>query len=264
LDSNKVETQWPDFEVRRYGDVILCVGEDSVIWPSDATLLSNLAILKPIEAPSAAREYESNWSAPKFLMNNGMVMVGVSILLIPILMIVFGSESIQAEPRPETNLMAKSLLSKIKQKLESEKFRGLDVKNEQGRMFVEGVVEDAAEDTRARSALMAYDRSVVVMSWSTASQISDSITSALNEPNIKVEYVGDGNFVVEGIASSPDQIRVKASKLKNDFSSGVRSIEVRVQNKNNPQAKASAMLESGSLSYVVRPDGGKTFTTTTY
>lgn len=260
VDAKETEHPWADFDVRRFGDVVLCVGEDSAIWPSDTTLLASLPASTPVVAASAAVPTNGARSlAPQLLLRNLLVVAVAGMLLLPMVLVVFGPKNIQAAQSSQTDARAATFINKIKQALHAEKLQGLDVRVEQGRLWVEGLVSDAAEDALARKTLQPFDRVLVVSAWQTASQLGDTMTTALNEPGVQVRHVGSGHFVAQGSAERPDDVRAKAGKLKNDFANNVRSLEVRVQTKASPQTKVSAMLEAGGLSYVVRPDGSKSF-----
>ncbi len=259
LDLKGAEHPWPDFEVRRFGDVVLCIGEDHAIWPSDASLLSNLPSLSPVVASASVPIGSTHSMAPQLLLRNVLLVAVVGMLLLPMVLAVFGPKHIQAAQNPQTDTRAVTFMTKVKQALRAEKLHGLDVRVEQGRLRVEGLVSDIAEDALARKTLQPFDRMGVVWAWQTASQLGDTMTTALNEPGVQVRHLGGGNFVAQGSAERPDDVRAKASKLKNDFANNVRSLEVHVQSKASAQPKVSAILETGGLSYVVRPDGSKSF-----
>lgn len=260
LDDKGVEHPWPDFDVRRFGDVVLCVGEDNAIWPSDTTMLTSLPLsTHEVSAFVAVPTHGMRSMAPQLLLRNLLVVAVAGMLLLPMVFVVFGPKSIEAAQPPQTDARAATFVTKVKHALHAEKLQGLDVRVEQGRLFVEGVVNDATEDALARKTLQPFDRVLVVSAWQTASQLGDTMTTALNEPGVQVRHVGGGHFVVEGSAEYPDGVRMKTNKLKNDFPNHVRSLEVRVQTKVSAQPKVSAMLDAGGLHYVVRPDGSKSF-----
>jgi type III secretion protein D len=260
LDAQEAQYPWSDFDVRRFGDVVLCVGEDSAIWPSDATLMANLPsptfFLPPLASGlvSGARRM-----APQLLLRNVLVVAVAAFLLLPMVVVVFGPKNIQAAPNAQTEARAATLMAKVKQALHTESLQGLHLRVAQGQVWVEGLVNDEAEDAIARKTLQPFDRIWVVSAWQTATQVSDTMTTALQEHGVHVRHAGGGHFVVEGSTDRPDELRSKAAKLKNDFSSNVLSLEVRVQTKASAQAKVSAMLETAGLHYVVRPDGSKSF-----
>lgn len=259
LDAKEVEHPWPDFEVRRFGDVVLCVAGDNSIWPSDASLLGSLPSLSPAFESAGVPTGRVHRMAPQLLLRNVLLVVIAGMLLLPIVLVVFGPKTIEAAQSPQTDVRAATSMTKIKHALDIEKLHGLDVRVEQGRVSVEGVVSNAADDALARKTLQPFHRLGLIFAWQTASQLSDTMTTALNEPGVQVRHVGGGNFVAQGSADRPDDVRAKADKLKNDFANNVRSLEVNVQTKARAQPKVSAMLETGGLSYVVRPDGSKSF-----
>jgi hypothetical protein len=197
--------------------------------------------------------------APQLLLRNVLVVAVAAIFLLPMVLVVFGPKNIQAAPHALTDARAATFMTNIKQALHTEKLLGLDVRVEQGRVWVEGLVNDADEDAIARKTLQPFDRLWVVSAWQTASLLGDNMTTALHEPGVLVRHEGGGHFVVEGSAERPEEVRSKAAKLKNDFSHNVRSLEVRVQTRVTAEPKVSAMLETGGLHYVVRPDGSKSF-----
>lgn len=260
MDAHEGEHAWPDFDVRRFGDVVLCVGDDSAIWPSDANLLASLSPSNTMMATAAAVPTNMTRSmTPQLVLRNVLVVAVAGMLLLPMVLVVFGPKNIQAAQTPQKEARIATHLTKVKQALQAEKLKGLDVRVEQGRLFVEGLVSDAAEDALARKTLQPFDRVWVISAWQTASQLGDTMTTALNEPGVHVRHVGGGHFVVEGIAEYPEGVRAKTIKLKNDFPNNVRSLDVRVQTKASAEPKLSAMLEAGGLRYVVRPDGSKSF-----
>jgi type III secretion protein D len=260
LDAEGIEHPWVDFELRCFGDVVLCVGEDHAIWPSDATLLASLPLLSPMmSVPASLPIIGSGSMALQLLLRNVLVVAVVGMLLLPMVWVVFGPKNIQAAQTSATDAKAASLLTKLTHALQAEKLEGLEVRFAQGRFHIEGLVDDVLQDALARKTLQPFDRLLLVSAWQTASQLSDTMTTALNEPGVQVRHEGGGHFVAEGHAVQPDDVRVKVAKLKNDFSSSVRSLKVKVLIKARVQPKVAAMLEAGDLSYAVRPDGSKSF-----
>jgi type III secretion protein D len=265
LDAQEAEYPWSDFDVRRFGDVVLCVGEDSAIWPSDATLLANLPSPTRILEPGVAGPFSgARRMSPQLVLRNVLVVAVAAFLLLPMVLVVLGPKSIQAAPNAQTDARAATYMTKIKQALHTENLQSLHVRVEQGRVWVEGLVNDAAEDAITRKTLQPFDRLWVVSAWQTATQVSDTMTTALHEHGVQVRHAGGGHFVVEGSTDRPEELRSKAAKLKNDFSTNVLSLEVRVQTKASAQPKVSAMLETAGLHYVVRPDGSKSFVAQTH
>lgn len=265
LDAQEAEYPWSDFDVRRFGDVVLCVGEDSAIWPSDATLIANLTSPTLLLTAVATESLNSaRRMAAQLVVRNVFVFSVAVIFLLPMVLLVLGPKNIQAAPNAQNDARAATFMANVKQALHTENLQGLHVRVAQGRVWVEGLVNDAAEDAIARKTLQPFDRLWVVSAWQTATQVSDTMTSALHEHGVQVRHAGGGHFVVEGSTDRPEELRSKAIKLKNDFSSNVLSLEVRVQTKASAQPKVSAMLETAGLHYVVRSDGSKSFVAQTY
>jgi type III secretion protein D len=265
LDAQEAAYPWPDFDVRRFGDVVLCVGEDSAIWPSDATLMANLPSPTLRMTPVATGLLSSaRRMAAQLVVRNVLVVSVAAIFLLPMVLLVLGPKNIQAAPNAQNDARAATFMAKVKQALHAENIPGLHVRVAQGRVWVEGLVNDAAEDAIARKTLQPFDRLWVVSAWQTATQVSDTMTTALHDHGVQVRHAGGGHFVVEGSTERPEELRSKAAKLKNDFSSNVLSLEVRAQTKASAQPKVSAMLETADLHYVVRPDGSKSFVAQTH
>jgi type III secretion protein D len=259
VDAQGLEQPWPDFEVRRFGDVVLSLGEDAAIWPSDIALLSRLPASSQTMPLSKAHASEGHMPQ-QMLLRNVLVIGFPVVLLIAILIVVFGSKNIQAAPTLQKDDLTATSVSQVKQALLAEELQDLEVRFEQGKIWVEGLVSDATEDALARKVLKPFDRVSLVAAWQSAIQLGDTMTTALNEPGLQVHHLGGGYFEVEGTTENPDELQAKVSKLKNDFANNVRSLDVRVQAKARAQENVSAMLEAAGLRYVVRPDGSKSFT----
>lgn len=258
-DESGVELAWPDYEVRLFGDVVLCIGAENSIWPSDATLLASLSSLIGVKSTKSIQINKQGNKALQLMMRDTIFWLLMGITLLPIAILLFNLVNVQMAQSSQINQEAVPPISLVKKALVEIKMNGLHVREEQDRLLVEGMVDNAAEDVLVRKTLRPFTQIYVVSAWQTATQLSDAMTTALGEPGVRVRHLGGGDFVAEGFAASPDMVQSKANKIKSDFSDLVRELEVRVQTKASARTKVSAMLSVGDLSYVVRPDGSKSF-----
>ena len=259
IDESGIELIWPEFEVRLFGDVVLCMGGENSIWPSDATLLATLPSLISMKSPKPMQINDHSNKSLQLLVRNTLFGLLMGMTLLPIAILLFNIVNVQTAQSSQLNGEIVTSISGAKKALDGIKMNGLRAREVQGRLVVEGIVNNAAEDALVRKALLPFSQIYVVSAWQTATQVSDTITTALGEPGVRVRHLGGGDFVVEGSSANPDAVQSKANKIKSDFSNLVSGLEVRVQTKASAQAKVSAMLSASGLSYVVRPDGSKSF-----
>ncbi|WAC71597.1 hypothetical protein OU995_18675 [Roseateles sp. SL47] len=136
--------------------------------------------------------------------------------------------------------------------------QGVVVRERAGGAIVEGLLATPAEVAQLNAALDALPRGLVLRRYAAATDIAQSITEALDEPQVTVRHVAAGDFVIEGAAVRADRLRVAAGRIAADLAPLVRAIRLQVTDlPPAPRTPVGAMLESSGMAYVQTRDGTK-------
>ncbi len=252
---------WPDLAPRRFGDTVLCIGEDSADWPADMVLLAPLmqatvAVACTPEASFSTEPARRAWRWRGALV--AMASAGT-------LAIVIASPSQLPDSMPKelvrnataTASLAASTAERVRAALAAAHVDGLEASVEGSQIRVTGMLESLQDDARARAALLQF-RGIAMADWQLVPELLDTLRSALHAQGATVRHLGQGRFMVEGTLQRPDLVRETAARLAQDLAPGVRSIEVDVAQP-TVRPRVAAQLEAGTTRYAIRPDGAKTF-----
>ncbi len=240
-----------DLAPMKFGDVVLCVGDESASWPNDAELLNLLA--KPTKT-------NQHLKSPSSRLRLALMVVGgvaLSAALITTVVIWQARRTAQMEYQAKINTPA----HQMKQALKKAGITGLEVVQRNNFASVQGVVATANDDIAVRriiDQLNALDNAIAP-NYDVATSIAQNITESLGIPGVQVKYAGAGVFQVIGTVANLEQAQQALEKLKPDFSGNVKRIDSLLTQAppNDPNARYSVFMSSSGVRFVVTPDGVK-------
>lgn len=238
-----------DFEPRRFGDVVLCVGPAEAQWPSDVELLERLMrpVKKVAEVVQDAKGSRIARAAVVFAAV-GTLAVGGAFASVVWHNTQTAKEKVQPEP----------LVGQVFRAVSGTTLQGISVRPAGERVIVEGMLADSAEAVALRQLLARFPAELIEHKYAAAPEIAQSISDALGTPGLTVSYRGQGVFVVGGRAMYLDKVREAAARIAGDLAPLVRGIEVAAAETPAPDsAPVGAMLSTDGLQYVQTRDGAK-------
>jgi len=241
-----------DFEPRRFGDVVLCVGPaDDAAWPSDIELMERL--MRPVQAvvEAAAPVVEAAVNGGRRMLAWGLV---AALTLGGLLATVISrhAQAARAAVKPEP------LVGQVYRAIASAAIPEITVRAAGERVIVEGLLPDAAAAQTLRQLLDRFPVERIEHRYASAADIAQSISDALDTPGLVVRYRDRGVFIVGGRAAHPDRVRDASTRVAADLAPLVRGIEVAVAPAPVPESvPVGAMLATDGLQYVQTRDGAK-------
>ncbi|MFM0363575.1 type III secretion protein [Paraburkholderia sediminicola] len=241
-----------DFVPMQFDDMILCVGADDAVWPSDLDLLSML-LTRPAEARFAAerkkrRRYVGAVVACFVL---GIVIVAGSLLTTT-------QMSRAALPRN-----ADDRAQRVSEALAAAHVSGLQARAVGNTVVVTGMVTSPADDDAVRNLLARISTTGISRNYDVAQNDARSIEDSLGVAGAHVRYLGDGNFAVTGAVSSRADLDAALARVRADLDPNVKNVVVEAAENTgiaaaNPAAASySEMISSDDVRYAQTPDGVK-------
>lgn len=244
-------TPLADFEPRRFGDVVLCIGPADATWPSDIELMERL--MRPVQAvaEAVAPVVAATSSATRRVVAWGLV-AAMTLGGLLVTVISRHAQAARDAVKPEP------LVGQVFRAVSGAAISGITVRAAGERVIVEGLLPDAAAAQSLRQLLDRFPAERIEHQYAAASDIAQSIADALDTPGITVRYRDQGVFVVGGRASFPDKVRDASTRVAADLAPLVRGIEVAVAAAPVPDSvPVGAMLATDGLQYVQTRDGAK-------
>lgn len=240
-----------DFEPRRFGDVVLCVGPADAPWPSDIELMERLMRPARAVAEAAAPVIEAAATGSRRVLAWGLV---AALTLGGLLVTVISrhAQAARAAVKPEP------LVGQVYRAVSSAAIPEITVRAAGERVIVEGLLPDAAAAQTLRQLLDRFPVERIEHRYASAADIAQSISDALDTPGLVVRYRDRGVFIVGGRAAHPDRVRDASTRVAADLAPLVRGIEVAVAPAPVPESvPVGAMLATDGLQYVQTRDGAK-------
>lgn len=238
-----------DFEPRRFGDVVLCVGPVGTAWPTDVELLERLMrpAVKAVQVVQGAAAW--SWArAASVLAAAAALATGGA----------FAAVALQQKLTPKVAVVPEPLPSQVTRAVSEVGVEDVSVQAVGERVRVEGLLRDSAEALVLRQQLARFPAELIEHKYAAASDIAQSISDALGTPGLVVSYRGQGVFEVSGRAMHLDKVRSAASRIATDLAPLVRAIEVAAAESPAPDTvPVGAMLSTDGLKYVQTRDGAK-------
>ena len=238
-----------DFEPRRFGDVVLCVGPAAAAWPSDVDLLERLMrpARKVVEAMQEAR--------PSRLARSAVVFAAVASLAVGG---AFASVVWRNTQAAKDKVPAEPLVGQVYRAVSGTTLQGITVRPAGDRVIVEGLLADSADIVALRQLLSRFPAELIEHKYAAVPEIAQSISDALGVPGLTVTYRDRGVFVVGGRAMYLDKVRAAATRIAGDLAPLVQGIEVAASESPAPDSvPVGAMLSTDGLQYVQTRDGAK-------
>jgi type III secretion protein D len=238
-----------DFEPRRFGDVVLCVGPADVAWPSDMELLERLMrpVKKMAEAVKEAR--------PSRVARAAVVFAAVATLAVGG---AFASVVWHNTQAAKDKVQPEPLVGRVYRAVSGTTLQGISVRPAGERVIVEGLLADSADAVALRQLLSRFPAELIEHKYAAVPEIAQSISDALGTPGLTVSYRDRGVFVVGGRAMYLDKVRAATTRIAADLAPLVRGIEVAADESPAPDSvPVGAMLSTDGLQYVQTRDGAK-------
>ena len=264
LESEDGETAWDDLSPRRFGDVVLCVGPADEAWPSDLTLLER--VLSPTstdanpDSVAPAHAPVSDAPAPaRPRSRKGWMGVTAVALLTPCALLLASTR--------ETTLAAHSassaqppLLERVRLCLAQHRIDGLQLEQHDNEIIVHGIVTSANEELSTLRDLRRLSPSIHT-DLSIAQEVIENLRESLQEPALRISYLGSNRFAIAGPAVHPERVRATADHVRSDLGGNVKDIvlDITQARLRNAKADATSALSVDELSYIESSDGTKDF-----
>jgi type III secretion protein D len=240
-----------DFEPRRFGDVVLCVGPAGAAWPSDIELMERLMRPARAVAEAAAPVVEAAAAGSRRLLAWGLV-AALTLGGLLVTVIARHAQAARGAVRPEP------LVGQVYRAIANAAIPEITVRAAGEHVIVEGLLPDAAAAQTLRQLLDRFPAERIQHQYASAADIAQSISDALDTPGLVVRYRDRGVFVVGGRAAHPDRVRDASTRVAADLAPLVRGIEVAVASAPVPDSvPVGAMLATDGLQYVQTRDGAK-------
>ena len=233
-----------DFMPHRFGDIVICVGPVSGVWPSDISILGMLSWPKTI-----TRQRFSPIS-----LTAGSIVAATLVMLSAI-------ASDNARPFKETELRATtSLLAQVENALVASGVNGLAARKVESGVQIDGIVVDLSSVSRVHTALAQVDKERVSHRYVIATDIIRAINDAVGVATVQASYKGAGVFTVTGHTANLDNLLSTIQRVNADFGSRIARIEVDVIEDTISKGKRTlAVMASGGIQYVEGTNGTKHF-----
>lgn len=245
-----------DFEPRRFGEVVLCVGPASADWPSDIELMERL--MRPSAEAVKAAEMERQAQRAR-TMRSVLICAAVAVLAVggAFTSVVWNN----ARAAKLVTAPAEPLPRQVQRAVTDAAIRDVVVRTSGDGVVVEGLLADSSAVVALRQLLSRFPSELVEHRYAAAPEIAQSIADALGDNGLSVRYRDRGVFVVDGRALQVEKLRDAAARIAADLAPLVSGIEVAAGESMAPDTiPVGAMLFTDGLQYVQTRDGVKHLT----
>ncbi|WP_250479875.1 MULTISPECIES: hypothetical protein [unclassified Caballeronia] len=234
-----------DFEPRKFGPIVLCVGPATDGWPADVDLLAKLWAAPP----SPVNGVTSRRAPSRVLVAGLLAVIGVMAGAVSLL----STQSTQASTIPTPTFSAQALA----QELQALGLRNLRVTSAPDRLIIEGLVNTAQDEQTVRAVLRHHSNANITSTYSTSEAIVEVLQEMVALPGARVTYDGDGVFSVRGTVSNMPLLREKVAHAQMDLSRNVSKIEIRATEAVSTGPALSTILSTGGFKYIQNSSGAK-------
>jgi type III secretion protein D len=237
-----------DFMPRRFGNVVLCVGPNDATWPNDLAMLERLML--PVA--KVQRRFST-----------GLMVAGGAVTAAFAMISAIASGGVQPPNMTKTS-KAESLLVRVKAALQASGAAGLEIRQVEQGVQVEGMVADSSAASRVRASLHEFDNQHVLQRYATATDVIRAISDAAGSVGVHVDYLGAGAFVVKGHTADLGRLRDTMQRVRIDLGTRVTRIDVTATEDSAPvHNRTAAVLAAGGMQYVEAANGTKYFSIVT-
>lgn len=237
-----------DFVPMQFEGTILCVGDESGVWPSDYELLSTLLAAKPAAKASPLRRRYLGIAAACFCV--GAVIVTISVLST--------AQMSRAALPPNGDDHAR----RVTEALAAAHIDGLNAHAVGDTVVVTGMLGSSADDSAVRQLLNRLAIAQVARQYDVAPEIARSIEDSLGVPGARVQYGGAGRFVIKGSVGNKNALDSAIARIRADLDPNVKDIVADVSESSGGANASdglaySEMLSADGVQYAQTPDGVK-------
>ncbi|WP_211461670.1 HrpD5 family protein [Collimonas silvisoli] len=257
-----------DFEPRSFSDIVLCAGPADATWPSDISLLRMVCTQQatqqaasenlPVQAPASlhpvktvpilARHATISWLV---LASSLLAAVTATAMIVP------GTNPLRSGVLPQPQASLERLKLAVAQLNQDD----LAITEQDGVVNVSGIVKQ--EDAAAKIYQAAHAFAAGHLKWNVraADEVVRDLKESLRDPDVSVQYKGDGVFAVTGTVLHPEAIHKVVEQFRADLGPLVKKVDVNVMRADEiATAKdiGSALTVDG-LQYFASSDGTKSF-----
>lgn len=268
-------TMLDDFVPQRFGNIVLCVGDADAAWPSDIALLETLLAPAPVhedEARGAATDVAAIEPAAATLVTNqlrtrrgarnvglavaALLAVGCAGIALPAVLQPRAADVPHGGILPTANIL-QGMLARLQ-------MPDIELKQQDGRFLVVGIVPDTASDAMLRNALERIAPGQLVWRIGSVDQITRDMQESLHDPALSVRYLGHREFAVSGISKNTSAARQMLEQISGDLAPMVTRIALQFtpDDRMAPPSDVESLLAVDGLQYVVSSDGTKHFVDT--
>ena len=140
----------------------------------------------------------------------------------------------------------------------------VQIKAQEGRFLVVGVVPDTASEGMLRNALERIAPGQLIWRIGSVDQITRDMQESLHDPALRVRYTGHREFAVSGIAKNAGAARQTLEQISGDLVPMVTRIALQftADDRMAPPSDVESLLAVDGLQYMVSSDGTKHFVDT--
>jgi type III secretion protein D len=245
---------------RRVREIVLCIGPSNEAWPSDMTLLSSMLELERSNV-SVDKEMVSQPVNRKWI---GLGTLGlVTALLVCIGTFVTTGQRSSAATISESATAKRSLReSELHRAIAQLRFPGVRVEHDDEAFVISGLVETSKDLALIKDVVERFHDLPVFVRLAVGQDISDQLQSSLREPEVRVQYTGEGAFRIAGFTRDAADLKRRVEHVRADFGSSIKRIDFALEQQSVADTSASSMLTTESITYVELADGTKSFVAT--
>ena len=216
-DASPHAMRFEDFTPIDFAGVVVCVGPCDTSWPERPELLANLQTAASAIAPPGITQFLRKLDRRLVSCAAGAV-IGVAL--------VGWIASAASKPPELTKATLQSAHASLQRALEAAAPGRLHVSEVRGTLVVEGLVDDARQAHAAAAAMDAVPRPLSVMpKISVASDIAETIRSAVGLPGARINYRGAGVFAFAVRTDDIAATQAAVNRVAADLAPTVRRID---------------------------------------
>jgi type III secretion protein D len=241
-----------DFVPMQFDELVVCIGPEGEVWPSDVDLLSTL-LASPVKHELASvrqqqKRRRKTAAIAGLALLGGIIVAGVLLGTMQL--------SKAAYPRDPADRARQIELA-----LSQAHYTDLHVQISGSAVVVSGLVSTPADDIAVRTLLQRVAPFGVERRYDDAQLDARSIEDSISIDGIHTEYIGKGKFAITGEVAAEGQLESALARVRSDLSPNIKQIIVRATQTAHAapedSQKYSEMVSSDNVEYVETPDGVK-------
>ena len=225
-----------DFAPVDFDGVVVCLGPCDAAWPPRPELLARLRPVGHLVAPSPAeppvRRLDRRWLWSGAAAVIALVFAG-------------GLATATSKPRDQRTVSLRDAHVLLQRELDAKAGGHLQVAELPDELVVEGLLDDAAQAKAAERAMDAVPAQyTVARKFTVATDVVETIRSALDMPGARISYRGGGVFAVDVDTNDVEATRAAIARVANDLAPTVRRIDAVLGESPAPRPPMPAVLSA--------------------